>query len=84
MGRGKPMRPDTPLPETRRFGDRLWWLMTVHGDTCRRLGEETGIPMRTIILYQSNKCEPTAGRIVKLADYYGVTTGFLLGRTDEV
>ena len=76
-------RPDAPLPESNRFGDRLGWLMLIHGDTCTTLEEETGIHDNTIRSYLEHTHEPKASKIVTLADYYGVTADFLLGRSDE-
>ena len=33
--------------------------------------------------YESGEREPTASVLVALADYFGVTTDYLLGRSDE-
>ncbi len=41
------------------------------------------IGMSTYCRYEQGKREPTASLIVQLADYYGVSTDYLLGRSDE-
>ena len=38
---------------------------------------------RTYQRYEENDCEPTAPVLVQLADLYGVSVDYLLGRTDE-
>ena len=41
-----------------------------------------GISMSSYCLYEQGKREPTASVLCRMADYYGVTTDYLLGRSD--
>ena len=45
--------------------------------------EQLGIPYRTYQNYEGGKRRPSFEMLVVLADYFGVTTDYLLGRTDE-
>lgn len=40
------------------------------------------ISMSSYCLYEQGKREPTASVLCRMADYYGVTTDYLLGRSD--
>lgn len=50
------------------------------GLTVKEVVEGTGIPMRTYQNYEYMEREIGAGTLQKLADFYGVTTDYLLGR----
>ena len=41
------------------------------------------ISAKTYERYENGEREPNASTIVALADYFGVTTDYLLGRTDQ-
>ena len=41
------------------------------------------ISAKTYERYENGEREPIASTIVALADYFGVTTDYLLGRTDQ-
>ena len=45
------------------------------------LARETGIDQRTISNYETGKTAPDAYALVKLADFFGVSIDYLLGRT---
>lgn len=51
-----------------------------HGYTVKEVVDGTGIPMRTYQNYEYMEREIGAGALQKLADFYGVTTDYLLGR----
>lgn len=40
------------------------------------------LSVRTYRRYETGEREPTASTLVKIADFYGVSTDYLLGRTD--
>lgn len=42
-----------------------------------------GISMKSYCRYESGEREPTASVLVRIADFYNVTTDYLLGRSDE-
>ncbi len=39
--------------------------------------------MKSYCRYESGEREPTASVLVRIADFYNVTTDYLLGRSDE-
>lgn len=52
------------------------------GLTVKEVVDGTGIPMRTYQNYEYMEREIGAGALQKLADFYGVTIDYLLGRPD--
>ena len=60
---------------------RLSDLLASHDISQRKLSKEAGISNSTISRILSGEMRnPTADTLVKLADYFGVTTDYLLGR----
>lgn len=49
----------------------------------RELAKLLGISVRTYQFYESGHNEPNVKSLIKLADFYGVTIDYLVGRTDE-
>lgn len=49
----------------------------------RELGQKVGVSNATLSLYENNDRKPDFDTIKKLADYFGVTADYLLGRTDD-
>lgn len=49
----------------------------------RELGQKIGVSNATLSLYENNDRKPDFDTIKKLADYFGVTADYLLGRTDN-
>ena len=47
------------------------------------MAKESGIVLRSYRRYEMGEREPVASTLVKLADFYGVTIDYLVGRTDE-
>ena len=60
--------------------DTLKYIREKNGLTKRELCEKTGISERAYLTYEFGEREPKIGVIAKLADFYGVTTDYLLGR----
>ena len=53
-------------------------------DLSRRVvAASTGMTERTYQRYENAERDPSAPVLLALADYYDVTTDYLLGRTDE-
>ena len=50
--------------------------------TMKQLGREIGLAESTISLYESGKRQPDATTLCKLADFFGCSADYLLGRTD--
>lgn len=46
------------------------------------IAAELGIGITTYCRYELGMREPNASLLCRMADYYGVTTDYLLGRTD--
>ena len=49
----------------------------------KMVAEQIQIVERTYQRYENAEREPTASVLVALADFYGVTIDYLVGRTDE-
>ncbi len=62
--------------------DRLKELRRVKGVTQKDAADYMGISERNYRRYEISDINPTASNLMKLADYYGVTTDYLLGRTE--
>ena len=60
--------------------DTLKQIREKNGLTKRELCEKTGISERAYLTYEFGEREPKISVIQKLADFYGVTTDYLLGR----
>lgn len=48
----------------------------------REVAEYLGVTLRSYQSYESGQSEPNLERLRALADYFGVTTDYLLGRSD--
>ena len=49
----------------------------------RELAEDLGVSVRTYQFYESGHNEPNIKSLIALADFYGVTIDYLVGRTDK-
>ena len=61
---------------------RLRELRKAKGISMKKLGEIIGVAESTISLYELEKREPDFSTLKKLADYFNVTTDYLLGREE--
>lgn len=48
-----------------------------------RLGKLVGVGRSAVAMWESNKSEPDNATLVKLAEIFGVSADYLLGRTDQ-
>ena len=64
------------------FENRLKELLQEQEITYAELAKRLSIPKGTISNWFNRKSEPTIGYVIKLADYFQVTTDYLLGRED--
>ena len=55
---------------------------TVQGLTYGEMTQEAGIRRSTMNSYRKGVCLPGAENLLRLADYFGVSTDYLLGRED--
>ncbi len=65
------------------IGKRIKELRLEKGLSLQKLANEIGVDKHAIIYWEQEINEPKANYIVKLAQYFGVTTDYLLGLTDE-
>ncbi len=64
------------------FIERLLEQRTLNGYTQKQLAEMLGITQPSYIRYENGTSEPTQENLVKLADIFGVSVDYLLGRDD--
>ena len=64
------------------FAKRLYILRTCRNLTQKQLAEKTGITENTILGYEKGYHDPPAVMICALADFFKVSTDYLLGRSD--
>jgi len=70
---------------TKAFADRLSDLIDFkrrEGKTFKDIANESGVPSGSLSKYQNDAAEAGINSLVKLADYFGVSTDYLLGITD--
>lgn len=65
------------------FGKRFVFCRNLTGMSQNAASKKTGIGQSSLSSYESGAREPGMSAIVAMADAYGVSTDFLLGRTDE-
>ncbi len=62
------------------FAEKLKELMNEKGYNIKTFAEEIGIPKSTINDWTLKKTMPAADSVCIIADFFGVTTDYLLGR----
>ena len=65
-----------------KFSERLKTLRKERGLKQREMAEICGLKMRGYQQYEYDETYPTVPGLVFLADYFDVSTDYLLGRTD--
>lgn len=65
------------------IGERLRRLRKKHGWTAKEVGKRLGIAESTVSGYENGHRSPPLDLLVRFADLYGVSTDYLLGRTDH-
>lgn len=63
--------------------DRIVALINERGINGVQLARETGLPPNAISVWKKGTAEPGTKAIIKIAAYFGVTTDYLLGLTDN-
>ena len=64
------------------FAERLLELCQERNVSQAELAKEIGVSYAIVCYWETDRSEPTAINIVKLADYFNVTADYLLGRVD--
>ena len=65
------------------FSERIRELRRKNGMTQEALGKIIGVGQDSISIYEKGKHYPAVRNLMILADYFGVSTDYLLGRTDN-
>ncbi len=65
------------------YGERLKLLRTERKVQQKELAEYLGISIRGYQFYESETNEPSISVLTALANFYGVTIDYLVGRTDK-
>lgn len=75
--------PNALLPPRAKFNRRIEYLLVVRGDSPKALAARTGIDRKTIERYISHPPINAIGRLIAIADEYGVTLDWLCGRSED-
>ena len=62
--------------------NRLKFLRTEKGESLEKISKYLNVTIQTISNYENEKRDMTPDTILKLAEYFNVSTDYLLGRTD--
>ncbi|MBQ7924559.1 MAG: helix-turn-helix transcriptional regulator [Clostridia bacterium] len=64
------------------FAERLLELRKEKGISQAKLAKQLEVSFSVVCYWETDRSEPTAPNLVKLADYFSVSVDYLLGRTD--
>lgn len=65
------------------FGIRLKALRKAKGIGQEELAQAIGVQRASVSQYENSGTYPTVDRLIRIARYFGVTTDYLLGLTEE-
>lgn len=65
------------------FADRLKYLRQSKGFNQVQLAEKLGVKKQSISNWENDNIMPSVDMLVKIADYFRVSTDYLLGRDDH-
>ena len=65
------------------FSQRIYELRKQRGLSQKELGEAVGLSHKAISTIESGSRSTTVEKLVLLADFFGVSTDYLLGRREE-
>lgn len=65
------------------FPERLKQLRLENNLTQEKLGDLLGVKKYSIYTYEKNRSEPDIDGLIILADYFGVSIDYLVGRSDN-
>ena len=65
------------------YGERMRMLRKERKVPQKQLAELMGVKIRGYQFYESETSEPKIAALIALADFYGVTIDYLVGRTDD-
>ena len=64
--------------------DKIFSLMSERGISAKELSEKTGISSGNISDWKSGRSTPKGETLIKIADYFGVSVDYLLGRESSI
>ena len=64
------------------FAERLLELRKEKGISQAMLAKNLEVSYAVVCYWETNRSEPTAPNLVKIADYFDVSVDYLLGRTE--
>ena len=64
------------------FSERILFLREERKLSQAAAAVEMGINSRTYQRYEAGEREPVVSTLIRMADFYGVTTDYLIGRSD--
>lgn len=67
----------------KNFSEQLKALRNERGLTQKQLGEVTGLSARGIQDYELGQRKPGLDALIALADFFGVSIDYLVGRSDD-
>lgn len=67
----------------KQFADRLLDLCKERSISQAKLAKDIGVSFSVVCYWETDRSEPTAPNLVKLANYFGVSVDFLLGVSDH-
>lgn len=65
------------------LSERLRSLREERNLSQKSLVHEMGLALNTYVRYERGEREPVASVLVRMADFYGVTLDYLVGRSEE-
>ena len=65
------------------FGEILVKLIEERGVTAYQIAKATGLSNTALSRYKSGKQDPAIDKLVAIADFFDVSTDYLLGRTNN-
>ena len=66
-----------------KLAQRLLFLRKEHGKKQTEMAQALGLSISAYCRYEYGAREPTASTIIRMAQYFGVSTDYLLGVRDE-
>lgn len=65
------------------FAERVRDLRKTHGLTQKQVADNTGLSTIGVQSYERRARKPTHDALISLADFFGVSIDYLVGRTDN-
>lgn len=62
---------------------RIKELRTAHGLTQVDFAKKLSVSKQAVSNWENNNIQPSVDMLIKIADYFGVTTDYLLGRSND-